>query len=178
MTSLPSMHCSLIFVFLLVSGFCAAQNFTLPQCAEVCAGTAATAAGCYSYSNATCVCASQPFQSAIQTCFNTNCNTTTQGSAWQYYSNLCTDGSSSAASGASTISGHSTTTSPGPASTVTTSHTSLTQTSSLTSTPITSVSTATTSASQTPTSTSGALATNVMLLRGIIAVVAGGVLIL
>ncbi|KAG1831639.1 hypothetical protein EV424DRAFT_162045 [Suillus variegatus] len=100
------MHCSLVFVFFLAFGFCAAQNYTLPECAQVCAGTAATAAGCYSFSNSTCVCASQPFQAAIQSCFNTSCNITTQGTAWLYYSNLCTDGSS-AGSGASTFSGQS-----------------------------------------------------------------------
>ncbi|KAG1731811.1 uncharacterized protein EDB91DRAFT_1153082 [Suillus paluster] len=165
------MHCSLIFVCLLVSGFCVAQNYTLPQCAEVCAGTAATAAGCYSYSNATC---------PIQTCFNTNCNTTTQGSAWQYYSNLCT--------GAKSTSGKTTTiksTSPEPVSTTshtsTTSHASSAPTSSVSSSASTNISNTTTSASQTPTSKSGALGTDVMMkLRGIMimAVVAGGVLIL
>lgn len=175
------MHCSLIFTFFIAFGFCAAQNFTLPQCAQLCAGTAATAAGCYSYSNATCVCASQPFQSAIQSCFNTSCNTTTQGTAWAYYSNLCTDGSS-ASSGASTstFSGSSTTTvsattstAPGPV----TSHTSSTQTSSSLSS-VASVSSTTTSAGQTSTSTSGAIATDIKVLRGIMAIIIGGALIL
>ncbi|KIK40421.1 hypothetical protein CY34DRAFT_269609 [Suillus luteus UH-Slu-Lm8-n1] len=176
------MHCSLVFTFLLAFSFCAAQNFTLPQCAQLCAGTAATAAGCYSYSNATCVCASQPFQSAIQSCFNTSCNTTTQGAAWAYYSNLCTDGSS-ASSGASTstFSGSSTTTTvssttstaPGPV----TSHTSSTQTSSSLSS-VTSVSSTTTSAGQTTTSSSGAIVTDIKMLRGIMAIVVGGALIL
>ncbi|KAG2121758.1 hypothetical protein DEU56DRAFT_93538 [Suillus clintonianus] len=169
------MHCSLVFVFLLAFGFCAAQNYTLPQCAQLCAGTAATAAGCYSYSNATCVCASQPFQSAIQSCFNTSCNATTQGTAWAYYSDLCTDdtnGSTSASSDTSTSSGQSTaavstSTAPG----TVTSHTSSTQTSSLTSAGSTSVSSTTTSASQTPTSTSGALATDIKMLRGFVAIV-------
>ncbi|KAG1774608.1 hypothetical protein EV702DRAFT_519731 [Suillus placidus] len=175
------MHCSLVFAFLLAFGFCAAQNYTLPQCAQVCAGTAATAAGCYSYSNATCVCASQLFQAAIQSCFNTSCNTTTQGTAWQYYSNLCTDGSS-ASFGTSTFSGQSTTTTVNATTSTAlgpvTSHTSSTQTTSLSSVGLASVSSTTTSASQTPTSTSGALVTGTKMLRGFMAVVVGGALIL
>ncbi|KAG1751919.1 hypothetical protein EDD22DRAFT_243650 [Suillus occidentalis] len=175
------MHLSLVFTFLLAFGFCAAQNFTLPQCAQLCAGTAATAAGCDSYSNATCVCASQPFQSAIQSCFNTSCNTTTQGTAWAYYSNLCTDGSS-ASSGASssTFSGSSTTTTVSTTtSTATgpvTSHTSTQTSSSLSS--VASVSSTTTSAGQTTTSTSGAIATDINMIRGIMAIIVGGALIL
>ncbi|KAG2073249.1 hypothetical protein BDR04DRAFT_1095142 [Suillus decipiens] len=176
------MHCSLLFVFFLVFSFCAAQNYTLPQCAQVCAGTAATAAGCYSSSNATCVCASQFFQAAIQSCFDTSCNTTSQGTAWQYYSNLCSDGSS-ASSGTSTFSGKPTTTAvsapsitaPGPV----TSHESSTKTSSLSSTKSANTSFTTTSTTQTqPTSTSGALATEINMLRGFMVVVVGGALIL
>ncbi|KAG2338286.1 hypothetical protein BDR05DRAFT_969359 [Suillus weaverae] len=176
------MHCSLVFAFFLAFGFCAAQNYTLPPCAQVCAGTAATAAGCYSYSNATCVCASQLFQAAIQSCFNTSCNTTTQGTAWQYYSNLCTDGSSSASFGTSTFSGQSTTTTVNATTSTAvgpvTSHTSSTQTSSLSSVGLASVSSTTTSASHTPTSTSGALVTETKMLRGFMAIVVGGALIL
>ncbi|KAG1867046.1 hypothetical protein C8R48DRAFT_142798 [Suillus tomentosus] len=177
------MRCSLVFVFFLAFGFCAAQNYTLPECAQVCAGTAATAAGCYSFSNSTCVCASQPFQAAIQSCFNTSCNITTQGTAWLYYSNLCTGGSS-AGSGASTFSDQSTTTTsvsvatstaPGP---VTSNTSSSTHTSSLSSVGSASVSSTTTSAHQTPTSTSGALATEIKMLHGLIAVVVGCALIL
>ncbi|KAG2752948.1 hypothetical protein P692DRAFT_20829870 [Suillus brevipes Sb2] len=174
------MHCSLIFTFFIAFGFCAAQNFTLPQCAQLCAGTAATAAGCYSYSNATCVCASQPFQSAIQSCFNTSCNTTTQGTAWAYYSNLCTDGSS-ASSGASTstFSGSSTTTTvSATTSTAPEPVTSHTSSSTQTSSSLSSVSSTTTSAGQTTTSASGAITTDIKMLRGIMAIVIGGALIL
>jgi hypothetical protein len=173
------MHCSLVFVLFIAFGFCAAQNYTLPPCAQVCAGTAATAAGCYSSSNATCVCASQPFQAAIQSCFDTSCNTTTQGTAWQYYSYLCND-ASSASSGASIYSGQSktTTVSASTGSRPVTSHISSTQTSSLSSTQSANASSTTTSTSRTSTSTSGALGTEVERLCGFMAVVVGGALIL
>jgi type IV secretory pathway TrbL component len=176
------MHCSLVFVLFIAFGFCAAQNYTLPPCAQVCAGTAATAAGCYSSSNATCVCASQPFQAAIQSCFDTSCNTTTQGTAWQYYSYLCND-ASSASSGASIYSGTSsqsktTTVSASTGSRPVTSHISSTQTSSLSSTQSANASSTTTSTSRTSTSTSGALGTEVERLCGFLAVVVGGALIL
>lgn len=175
------MHCSLVFVLFIAFGFCAAQNYTLPPCAQVCAGTAATAAGCYSSSNATCVCASQPFQAAIQSCFDTSCNTTTQGTAWQYYSYLCSDSdASSASSGASIYSGQSktTTVSASTGSRPVTSHISSTQTSSLSSTQSANASSTTTSTSRTSTSTSGALGTEVERLCGFMAVVVGGALIL
>ncbi|KAG1882481.1 hypothetical protein F4604DRAFT_428140 [Suillus subluteus] len=168
------MHYSLVFVFFLAFGFCAAQNYTLPQCAQVCAGTAATAAGCYS-SNATCVCGSQPFQSAIQSCFDTSCNTTTQGTAWQYYSILCDAASASSAfPGQSKTTTVSATTGTAPISI--TSHTSSTQTSSVGSANVSS--TSTTSASRSSTSTSGALATEIKVLHCFTAVVVGGALIL
>ncbi|KAG2037967.1 hypothetical protein BDR03DRAFT_955998 [Suillus americanus] len=170
------MHCSLVFVFFLVFGFCAAQNYTLPQCAQVCAGTAATAAGCYSFSNATCVCASQPFQAAIQSCFDMSCNMTTGGTAWQYYSNLCdVSSASSAFSGQSKTTTVSAATSTSTAPRPVTSYTSSTQTSSIGSA---NVSSTTTSTSRSPTSTSGALATEMKMLHGFMAVVVGGALIL
>ncbi|KAJ8587681.1 hypothetical protein M405DRAFT_290852 [Rhizopogon salebrosus TDB-379] len=114
------MHRPLIFVCLLTLFYCcAAQNNTLPQCALLCAGTAATAAGCSSYSNATCVCASQPFQSAIQSCFDGGCGTADQGRAWLYYSNLCTtNGSSSASSSSGTQSATTSSTPPDPGANV------------------------------------------------------------
>ncbi|OJA19756.1 hypothetical protein AZE42_06785 [Rhizopogon vesiculosus] len=171
------MHHSLIFVCLLtLFCCCAAQNNTLPQCALLCAGTAATAAGCSSYSNATCVCTSQPFQSAIQPCFDGNCSTTEQGTAWLYYNDLCTNGSSTTGSGSST---HSVTTSTAPG-TVSSTNGITTHTSSGTITQTSPTSSAATSSSQTPspTSTSGALVTNVNMLRGIMVVVVGGALIL
>ncbi|RSH90077.1 hypothetical protein EHS25_001410 [Saitozyma podzolica] len=72
-------------------GFASAQNSTsaIPACVITCSTQAATAAGCSSYADATCVCTSATFQNDAGACLVANCTTSDQQAASALQQALC-----------------------------------------------------------------------------------------
>ncbi|KAG8899092.1 hypothetical protein FRB99_006943 [Tulasnella sp. 403] len=85
----------------------AATPSGVTTCVTDCSGTAATAAGCTSFTNLPCVCTNPAFQQAATTCLQTNCPDQLQAAVGLQQS-LCApyvSGSSAIASASSSIAG-------------------------------------------------------------------------
>ncbi|KZV98027.1 hypothetical protein EXIGLDRAFT_729193 [Exidia glandulosa HHB12029] len=85
---------SLITLSVVIFGV-VAQTPDLPPCVLSCATSAATSAGCGTFTNVTCVCNSPQFVSAALPCLAANCSTQDQQTAAQVEALLCGSSSTS-----------------------------------------------------------------------------------
>ncbi|KAN0127867.1 hypothetical protein V8E53_014314 [Lactarius tabidus] len=101
----------------------------VPACAQTCATSAASSSSCTA-TDITCLCNSQAFQNAAQTCVETTCSSTDSAAAINYFEGLCGASSSTLSSDISTgttrttTSPSSTRSSTSPTTSTTTSSTS------------------------------------------------------